>query len=107
MLPQEFVSQLAAAADCARLDQGKTFPGFAEPRIIICHAVERGGEWSCRAFRSQTQIDAEKRASRMPGGKCFEDSFSQPVKELVIGNVRRELAFLTVEKKKINVRAVI
>ena len=31
MLPQEFVSQLAAAADSARLDQRKTFPGFAEP----------------------------------------------------------------------------
>src|SRR5258707_7472531 len=105
MLPQEFVSQLAAAADSARLDQRKTFPCFAEPRIIIFHALERAGQWSCRAFRSQTQIDAEKRASRMAGGKCFEDSFSQPVKELVIGNVRREMAFLTVKKKKINVRA--
>src|SRR6266567_1614354 len=32
---------------------------------------------------------------------------TQPVKEFVIGNVRRELAFLTVEKKKIHVRTVI
>src|SRR6266567_3721424 len=107
MLPQEFVSQLAAAADSARLDQRKTFPGFAEPRIIVFHAVERAGQWPCRAFRSQTKIDAEKRASWMPGRKCFEDPFSQPVKEFVIGNVRRELAFLTVEKKKIHVRTVI
>src|SRR6266480_629546 len=89
-------------ANSARLDQRKTFPGFAEPRIIVFHAVERAGQWPCRAFRSQTQIDAEKRANWMPGRKCFEDSFSQPVKEFVIGNVRRELAFLTVEKKKSN-----
>src|SRR4030095_14388153 len=107
MLPQEFVSQLAAAADSARLDQRKTFPGFAEPGIVIFHALERAGQWSRRAFRSQTQIDAKERPSRMPGRKCFEDSFSQPVKEFVIGNVCRELAFFTVEKEKINVRAVI
>src|SRR6266536_4464582 len=107
MLPQEFVSQLTAAADSARLDQRKTFPGFAESGIIIFHALERAGQWPCRAFRSQTQIDAEKRASRMPGRKCFEDSFSQPVKEFVIGNVCCELAFFTVEKEKINIRAVV
>src|SRR6185312_1478845 len=107
MLPQEFVSQLTAAADSTRLDQRKTFPGFAEPGIIVFHALERAGQWPGRAFGSQTQIDTEKRASRMPGRKRFEDSFSQPVKEFVIGNVRGELAFLTVEKKKINVRAMI
>src|SRR6266480_6194012 len=65
MLPQEFVSQLAAAADSARLDQRKAFPGFAEPGIIIFHALERAGQWPRRAFRSQTQIDAKERASRM------------------------------------------
>ena len=59
------------------------------------------------ATAAQTKIDAEKRASWMPGRKCFEDPFSQPVKEFVIRNVRRQLAFLTVEKKKINVRTVI
>src|SRR6266576_6352648 len=101
MLSQEFVGQLAAAANSARLDQRKTLPGFAESRIIIFHALERAGQWPRRALRSQTQIDAKKRASWMPGGKCFEDSLCQPVKEFVIGNVRRELAFLTVEKEKI------
>ena len=39
--------------------------------------------------------------------KTFEKSFSQPVEELVIRNVGGELAFLAVEKKKINIRAVI
>src|ERR687888_279729 len=51
MLPQEFVSQLPAAADSARFDQRKTFPGFAEPGIIIFHALERPSQWPCRAFR--------------------------------------------------------
>src|SRR4029077_12726346 len=88
MLPQKFVSQVAAAADSARLDQRKTFPGFAEPGIIIFHALERAGQWPGRAFRSQTQIDAKERASRMLSRKCFEDSFPQPVKEFVIRNVR-------------------
>src|ERR671937_670693 len=60
MLPQEFVSQLPAAADSARFDQRKTFPGFAEPGIIIFHALERPSQWPCRAFRTQTEIDAEK-----------------------------------------------
>src|SRR6266542_4404448 len=31
MLPQEFVSQLAAAPDSTCLDQRKTFPGLGEP----------------------------------------------------------------------------
>ena len=67
MLAQEFVSQFAAAADSTRLDQRKTFPGFAEPGIIIFHTLKRPGQRPCRAFRSQTQIDAEKGASGMPG----------------------------------------
>src|SRR5439155_26327921 len=83
MLPQKFVSQLAAAADSARLDQRKAFPGFAEPGIIIFHALERAGQWLRRAFGSQTQIDAKERASRMLSLKSFEHSFSQPVKEFV------------------------
>src|SRR4029453_11805415 len=107
MLPQKFVGQFPAAADSARLDQRKTFPGFAEAGVIIFHALERAGQWSGRAFRSETQIDTKERASRMPGRKCFEDSFSHAVKEFMIGNMSGELAFLTVEKKKINVRAVI
>src|SRR5215467_15215276 len=44
MLPQEFVSQLTATADSARLDQRKTFPGLAKSGIIIFHAVERAGQ---------------------------------------------------------------
>src|SRR6266487_3722512 len=43
----------------------------------------------------------------MQSRKCREDSFCQAVEELVIGNVRRELAFLAVQKKKIDIRAVI
>src|SRR5215510_2757577 len=107
MLPQEFVSQFPAAADSTGLDQRKTFPSFAKASIIIFDALERASQRSSRAFRSQTQIDTKKRASRMPRRKCFDDSFSQPVKEFVIGNVRCEVAFLTVEKKKIDVRAVV
>src|SRR4030095_3665878 len=103
MLSQEFVGQFPAAADSARLDQRKTFPGFATSVVIIFHALERVGQWPGGAFRSETQIDSKERASRMSGRKCFKNSFSQPVKEFMIGNVRRELAFLTVEKKKINV----
>src|SRR5439155_26191681 len=43
----------------------------------------------------------------MQSRKCLEDPFCQAVEEFVIGNVRRELAFLAVEKKKVNIRAVI
>ena len=39
--------------------------------------------------------------------KCFEDLVSQSIEELMIGDVRRNLAFLAVEKKKVNVRTVI
>jgi hypothetical protein len=39
--------------------------------------------------------------------KCFENPVSQSIEKLMIRNVRRELAFLAVEKKKVNVRAVI
>src|SRR5437868_10618263 len=107
MLPEEFVSQLAAARDPARLYQCKPFPGFAESGIIIFHALKRTSQWACRAFRAQAQIDPKKRTGVMRSRKRFENSFSQPVEEFVIGNVRRELAFLAVEKKKVNIRAVI
>ena len=40
MLPQEFVSQRTAAGDAACLDQCKPFPSFAEPSVIIFHALE-------------------------------------------------------------------
>src|ERR1043166_8318463 len=43
----------------------------------------------------------------MRSRKCSKDFFSQPVEELVIGNVRCELAFLAVKKKKINIGTVI
>src|SRR5207253_6123826 len=43
----------------------------------------------------------------MRGRECFENPLSEPVKELVTGEVRRELAFVAVEKKKIDIRAVI
>jgi hypothetical protein len=43
----------------------------------------------------------------MTCGKCLEDFLSQPVEELVIGKLRRELTFLAVEKKKIDIGAVI
>src|SRR5581483_7428797 len=101
VLTQEFVSQLTATGDSTGLDKGETFPGFTEPGVIIFHAVQRAGQRPCRAFRPQTQIHAEKRAGWMRCRKRFEDFFSQPVKEFVIRNVRRELPFLTVKKKKI------
>ena len=43
----------------------------------------------------------------MRGRKCFENFVSQPVEKLVIGKMRRELAFVAVEKEKIDVGAVI
>ena len=103
MLPQEFVSELTAAGDSAYFDQRKPFPSFPKPAVIIFHALERTSQGACRAFRAQAQIDSKQRTGRMRSRKRFENSFSEPVKELVIGNVRRELAFLTIEKKKINI----
>ena len=41
MLPQKFVSQLAAAANSTRFDQGEALPGFTKASIIIFHAFER------------------------------------------------------------------
>src|SRR5215475_14421252 len=41
MQPQEIVSQLAAAGDSARLYESDSFPGFAEPSVIVFHALQR------------------------------------------------------------------
>src|SRR5947208_16953798 len=43
MLPQEFVSELTATGDSAGFDERKPFPSFAEPSVIIFHALERAG----------------------------------------------------------------
>src|SRR5437764_13685065 len=53
MLPQEFVSQLAAAADSARRDQRTAVAGFAEPGIMIFHARRRAGQWPRRPSGSR------------------------------------------------------
>src|SRR4029077_16183731 len=50
MQPQEIVSQLAAAGDSARLDERNPLPRFAEPRVIVFHALERPSQRACRAF---------------------------------------------------------
>src|SRR6266511_4015013 len=107
MLPQEFVSQLATAGDSARLNQSQALPGFAETGVIIFHALERPGEWPGRTFRTKAQINAKQGAFWMTCGKCLEDFLSQPVKEFVVGNLWRELAFLAVEKEKIDIGTVI
>ena len=39
--------------------------------------------------------------------KCFKNLVSQSIEKLMVRNVRRELAFVAVEKKKVNVRTVI
>src|SRR4029453_12369413 len=107
MLPQEFISQLATAGDSACFNQSQALPGFAETGIVIFHALERPGEWPGRTFRTKAQINAKEGAFRMTCGKCLKAFFSQPVEELVIGQLRRELAFLAVEKKKVDIGAVI
>ena len=107
MLPQEFVSQLATAADSPRLNQSQALPGFAEAGVVIFHALERPGEWPGRTFRTKAQINAKQGALWMTCGKCLKDFVPQPVEELVIGKLWCELAFLAVEKKKIDIGAVI
>ena len=39
--------------------------------------------------------------------KCFENLVSQSIEKFVIRNVRRELAFVAVEKEKVDIRTVI
>src|SRR5215469_9579873 len=60
MLLQEFVCQLAAAGDSARLDQREALPSFAKASIIIFHALKRSGEGTGRTFRTKAQIDPKK-----------------------------------------------
>src|SRR6266496_1886234 len=43
----------------------------------------------------------------MTCGKCLQDFVSQSVEELVVRKLWRELAFVAVEKKKIDIGAVI
>jgi len=52
------------------------------------------------------QLDDLDRLGRSQQGR-FQDSFREPVKEFMIGEVRGELAFFVVEKEKIDIRAVI
>src|ERR1051326_9068795 len=107
MLSQEFVRQFTAASDAPRLDECEALPGLAEAGIIIFHALKRSRQRSGRAFRAQPEIDSKNWSRRMRSRKGLQDLISQPVEELVIRNVRRELAFLGVHKEKINVEAVI
>src|SRR4029077_2653568 len=103
MQPQEIVSQLAAAGDSARLDERNPLPRFAEPRVIVFHALERPSQRACRAFGAQPQIRSKQRAGRMRLRECFENLVSQSIEKLMVRNVGRELAFFAVEKKKIDV----
>ena len=59
MLPQEIVSQLAAASDTARFNQSKAFPRFAETGIIVFHTFERARQRTWRAFRAQAQVNSK------------------------------------------------
>src|SRR5437870_12319120 len=103
MLPQKFVSELTAAGDSPYFDQRNPSPSFPKPAVIIFHALERTSQGACRAFRAQAQIDSKQRTGRMRSRKRVENSFSEPAKELVIGTVRRKLAFSPIEKKTINI----
>src|SRR5947209_7857346 len=105
MLPQEFVSKLAAAADSAGFDQCQPLPSFAKAAVVMLHTFQRASEWAGGAFRAEAKIDAKKRAFRITCRKCFENLFPKPVKELVIGKVRRDLALITVQKDKIDIGA--
>src|SRR4029077_1267398 len=40
MLPQEFISKLAAAADSAGLDQCQPLPSFAKAAIVMLHTFK-------------------------------------------------------------------
>jgi len=107
MLPQEFVSKLAAAADSAGLDQCQPLPGFAKAAVVMLHTFQRASQRAGRAFGAEAKIDAKKRTFGITHRKRFENFFPKPVKELVIGKARRDLALMTVEKDKIDIGAVI
>src|SRR4029077_11586558 len=69
--------------------------------------LERPRQRACRAFGAQPQIRSKQRAGRMRLRKCFENLVSQSIEKLMVRNVRRELAFVAVEKKKVDVRTVV
>jgi hypothetical protein len=73
----------------------------------MLHTFERASRRAGRAFGAEAKIDAKKRAFGITRRKRFENCFRKPVKELVIGKARRDLALITVEKDKIDIRAVI
>src|ERR1700681_2395405 len=50
MLPQEFVSKLAAAADSAGLDPPQPLPTFAKTAVVVLHTFERESQRAGRTF---------------------------------------------------------
>src|SRR5207302_3067883 len=107
MLPQEFVSKLAAAADSAGLDQGQPLPSFAKAAVVVLHTFERASQRAGRTFGAEAKIDAKKRAFGITRRKRFENFFPKPVKELVIGQARRDRALMTVDQHKLDVGAAL
>ena len=107
MLPEKFVDELAAAGDPAGLDQREPFPGLAETGVIIFHALERARERSRLALRPEPQVDAKERAGRIMGGKSLDNFGAELIEPLMIGEVRRDLPFVVVEKDHIDIGAVV
>src|SRR5262249_52843432 len=103
----EVVRELAAAGNSAGFNQRNALPRFAEARIIIFHALERPSQRACRAFGAQSKVHSKQRARGIRRRKRGENLVAQPIKKLVIGNLRRNLALLPVDKEKVNVRAMI
>ena len=107
VLAKKFVGELAAAANPSRLDQREPFPGFAEARIVILHALERARERSGCSFRPEAEIDPKERPIRARSGKGLPDLGSEQVEPFVIGEVRRNLPFLAVEEDDVDIGTVI
>ena len=107
VLPKKFVGELATAANPPRLDQRETFPGFAKPRIIVLHALERSRERPGRPFRPEAKIDSKKRPIRARSGKGLPNLGSKQVEPFVIGEIRRNLPFVAVEEDDVYVGAMI
>src|SRR6267143_428451 len=59
------------------------------------------------SLRAGGEDRCEKAGLRDHASKTFREFFPKPVKELVIGKVRRDLALITVKKDKIDIGAVI
>src|SRR5438309_4913079 len=62
MLPQEFISKLAAAADSAGLDQCQPLPSFDKATVVVLHTFERASQRAGGAFGAEAELDAIKRA---------------------------------------------